>query len=104
MHDCERTEAAGVRCHPRLPPTTPAPPTTTPAPKAPIADTHRTMEVRLAGGRNNQEGTQVPTGCSIMLECLSSLSSPKVGLRYAWEAVQTGAPSAGMGGGLGKPW
>ncbi len=56
VHDCERTEAAGVRCKPRLPPTTPPPPTTTPRPKGPIADHHSDLEVRISGGRQKEEG------------------------------------------------
>lgn len=56
IHDCERTEAAGIRCHERLPPTTPRPPTTTPRPKTPIEDTHPVLEVRVAGGRVPNEG------------------------------------------------
>ena len=30
VHDCERTEAAGVQCKEKPPPTTPTPPPTTP--------------------------------------------------------------------------
>lgn len=67
VHDCERTEAAGVReeqrnernqiflklqhhsqvsCHEPLPPTPPPPPTTTPRPRQPIAGSHGHVEVR----------------------------------------------------------
>ena len=30
VHDCERTESAGVQCKDKPPPTTPTPPPTTP--------------------------------------------------------------------------
>ena len=55
MHDCERTEAAGVECAaPDVPPT--APPTTTPRPRVPVSSVWDELEVRLAGGRTGQEG------------------------------------------------
>ena len=56
VHDCEPTEAAGVRCHPPPPSTTPPPPTTTPKPVHPIESFHSSLDVRLAGGRIQGEG------------------------------------------------
>ena len=64
-HDCELTEAAGVRCVAPLPPTTPPPPTTTPKPKTPIAEDHVDMEVRITGGRTHEEGKEVITSLFI---------------------------------------
>ena len=55
VHDCDRTEAAGVRCKPH-PPSTTTTTTTTPAPKVPIVSAAERMEVRLAGGRTEREG------------------------------------------------
>ena len=55
VHDCDRTEAAGVRCKPR-PPSTTTTTTTTPPPKVPILSVAERLEVRLAGGRTEREG------------------------------------------------
>ena len=55
VHDCDRTEAAGVRCEPIPPPSTTTT-TTTPRPKIPVANIAETLEVRLAGGRVEEEG------------------------------------------------
>ena len=56
-HDCERTEAAGVICKPKPPPTTTPAPTTTPRPRIEIHKTHgHHLEVRLFGGRDTREG------------------------------------------------
>lgn len=55
VHDCDRSEAAGVRC--KQPPaleTTST--TTTPRPKIPIRNKIDTLEVRLVGGRVEDEG------------------------------------------------
>merc|ERR1711970_764606 len=52
-HDCERTEAAGVRCTPHPPSTTT---TTTPVPKIPMVHVAKDMDIRLAGGRTAKEG------------------------------------------------
>ena len=55
VHDCDRTEAAGVRCQPRPAPATTT--TTTPAPpKLPMVEAAARLEVRLAGGRTPTEG------------------------------------------------
>ena len=55
VHDCDRTEAAGVRCQPRPAPATTT--TTTPAPpKLPMVEAATSLEVRLAGGRTPSEG------------------------------------------------
>ena len=57
IHDCERTEAAGVQCKPKPPPTTPPPTTTTPRPTIEIHKSHgHALKVRLFGGRDFQEG------------------------------------------------
>ena len=55
VHDCDRTEAAGVKCKPH-PPSTTTTTTTTPPPKRPILGAAHTLEVRLAGGRTPREG------------------------------------------------
>ena len=55
VHDCDRTEAAGLRCKPH-PPSTTTTTTSTPPPKIPILGAAHTMEVRLAGGRTHREG------------------------------------------------
>jgi len=54
-HDCERTEAAGVRCTPH-PPSTTTTTTTTPVPKIPMVHVAKDMDIRLAGGRTAKEG------------------------------------------------
>ena len=59
VHDCESTEAAGVRCRENPPPTTAPPPTTTPRPKTPIRRTHQHFDVRITGGRMRGEGTML---------------------------------------------
>ena len=55
IHDCDRTEAAGVRCKPHPPPSTTTT-TTTPRPKIPIVSAVHHLDVRLAGGRTETEG------------------------------------------------
>ena len=55
VHDCDRTEAAGVRCKAR-PPSTTTTTTTTPPPKVPILSVAERLDVRLAGGRTEREG------------------------------------------------
>lgn len=57
IHDCERTEAAGVQCKEKPPPTTTPAPTTTPRPKVLIHKMHgHDLQIRLAGGRDSNEG------------------------------------------------
>ena len=55
VHDCDRTEAAGVRCK-RPPPPSTTTTTTTPRPRVPIRQSTGRIEVRLAGGRVEDEG------------------------------------------------
>jgi lysyl oxidase-like protein 2/3/4 len=55
IHDCDRSEAAGVRCKPLPPPTTTTT-TTTPRPKFPMADVAKDVNIRLQGGRLDEEG------------------------------------------------
>ena len=55
VHDCDRTEAAGVRCQPH-PPSSTSTTTTTPRPKTPIAEVAHSLHLRLAGGRTEAEG------------------------------------------------
>ena len=54
-HDCERVEAAGVRCEPH-PPATTTTTTTTARPKIPMDSVAKDMDIRLAGGRTPTEG------------------------------------------------
>ena len=57
IHDCERTEAAGVQCKDRPPPSTTPPPTTTPRPLTGLADQHgENIALRITGGRDKNEG------------------------------------------------
>ena len=55
VHDCDRGEAAGVRCK-RPPPPETTTSTTTPRPRVPIRQSTGSVEVRLAGGRVEDEG------------------------------------------------
>ena len=55
VHDCDRSEAAGVRCK-RPPPPSTTTSTTTPRPRVPIRQSTGSVEVRLAGGRVEDEG------------------------------------------------
>ena len=55
VHDCDRTEAAGVRCKKPPPPATTTT-TTTPRPKIPVRHRAKNVEVRLMGGRVEYEG------------------------------------------------
>ena len=55
VHDCDRAEAAGVRCK-RPPPPSTTTSTTTPRPRVPMRQSVGSIEVRLAGGRVEDEG------------------------------------------------
>ena len=54
-NDCERVEAAGVKCQPH-PPSTTTSTTTTAMPKLPMASVGKDMDIRLVGGRTSSEG------------------------------------------------
>ena len=54
-NDCERVEAAGVKCE-QHPPSTTTTTTTTAMPKIPMAHVTKDMDIRLAGGRTATEG------------------------------------------------
>ena len=66
VHDCDRTEASGVRCKQPLPPETTTS-TTTPRPKIPIKNKIKTLDVRLMGGRVIDEG-RVHEKCKLCQE------------------------------------
>ena len=55
-NDCEQTEAAGVQCKRKPPPTPPTPPPTTPRPKVAVRERHPDIPVRISGGRVREEG------------------------------------------------
>jgi len=96
-NDCERVEAAGVKCE-QHPPSTTTSTTTTAMPKLPMASVSKDMDVRLAGGRTAAEGRLEmrfdggPWGVACgdgwgVREAM--VACRQLGLRYASSAIST---------------